>query len=512
MAVKLFGFEIRTPSEQNRELKSFVPKETTSDDGSLTVQSGFYGTYLNLEHNAKSDAELIDRYRDMSIHPEVDSAIDDIVAEAIVNDSDAYPIKLDTKNVDQSDTVKKKLEEEFRNILKVLKFKENSYDIFRNWYVDGRLYYHVIIDNSKPKEGIKELRRVDPRKIKKIREIEKKDKSVKGENYSLVSDVKEYYIFNDKGIVSGDTASGIPITLDSITYVPSGLKDSKRNYTIGHLHKAIKPLNQLRLVEDSVVIYRWTRAPERRVFYIDVGNLPKAKAEQYLSDIMTKYKNKIVYDGATGEVRDDRKHLSMLEDFWFPRREGGRGTEIETLPGGSNLGEMDDVIYFQKKLYKSLNVPISRLEPENSIQLGRATEISRDEYKFNRFIVRLRNSFSYLFMDLLKKQLILKGIITPTEWEEISEDIILDYTQDSYYTDIKNTEMLRDKITLIGEMEGMIGTYYSKEWVKRNILKMNDEEIKKMDDQIQKESETDEPEQPKDSEESDGEDGGGFNF
>jgi hypothetical protein len=507
MAVKLFGFELRTPAEQKRELKSFVPKDSTTDDGSLTVQSGFYGTYLNLENTAKSDAELIDRYRDMSIHPEVDSAIDDIVAESIVNDSDDYPIKIDTKNLDVTATVKKKIEEEFKNILRLLKFKENGYDIYKSWYVDGRLFYHIIIDNSKPKEGIKELRRVDPRKIKKIREVEKKEKSVGGTEVPLVSGVKEYYIFNDKGVISGDQASGIPITVDSICYVSSGLKDAKRQHSIGHLHKVIKPLNQLRLVEDSVVIYRWTRAPERRVFYIDVGNLPKQKAEQYLSDIMTKYKNKIVYDGNTGEVRDDRKHLSMLEDFWFPRREGGRGTEIETLPGGSNLGEMDDVIYFQKKLYKSLNVPISRLEPENSIQLGRATEISRDEYKFNRFIVRLRNTFSNLFLDLMKKQLILKGVITPDEWENMSEDLILDYTQDSYYTDVKNTEMLRDKITLIGEMEGMIGKYYSEEWVKRNILKMNDEEINDMEKQLKKEAETAEPE-PQETDGDDSDDGG----
>jgi len=334
MAVKLFGFEISRPKEQERELKSFVPRETVNDEGSLTVQSNFYGTYLNLDNNAKSDSELIDRYRDMSIHPEVDSAIDDIVAEAIVNDTDEYPIKLLTKNVNQSETVKKTISEEFSKILRLMKFRENGYDIFRNWYIDGRLYYHIIIDPNKPKEGIKELRKIDPRKIKKIREIEKKDRKQGETNVSLISNVKEYYIYNDKGIINGDTAGGIPITLDSVAYCPSGLKDGKRNYVIGHLHKAIKPLNQLRLVEDSVVIYRWSRAPERRVFYIDVGNLPKMKAEQYLNDIMTKYKNKIVYDGSTGEVRDDRKHLSMLEDFWFPRREGGRGTEIETLPGG----------------------------------------------------------------------------------------------------------------------------------------------------------------------------------
>lgn len=497
MAVKLFGFEISRPKEQEKELKSFVPKEGMNDEGSLTVQSNFYGTYLNLDNNAKSDSELIDRYRDMSIHPEVDSAIDDIVSEAIVNDTDEYPIKILTKNVNQTTSVKKAISDEFSSILRIMKFRENGYNIFRDWYIDGRVYFHIIVDTNRPKDGIKEIRKIDPRKIKKIREIEKQDKKQGETKVPLVSKVKEYYIFNDKGVMNGgDTASGIPITLDSIAYCPSGLKDGKRNYVIGHLHKAIKPLNQLRLVEDSVVIYRWSRAPERRVFYIDVGNLPKMKAEQYLNDIMTKYKNKIVYDGSTGEVRDDRKHLSMLEDFWFPRREGGRGTEIETLPGGSNLGEMDDVLYFQKKLYKALNVPISRLEPENSIQLGRATEISRDEYKFNRFIVRLRNAFTVLFMDLLKKQLILKGIIAPEDWEALSEEIILDYTQDSYYTEIKNTEMIRDRITLAGEMADFIGTYYSKDWVRRNVLKMSDDEI----DQMQKEMDAEKPEEPKQDE------------
>jgi hypothetical protein len=513
MAVKLFGFEIKKSNEETRELKSIVPKENISDDGSLVVQSNFYGTYLNLDNNAKSDAELIDRYRDMSIHPEIDSAIDDIVSEAIVSDTLDYPVKIDTKNVKLSAGVKNKISNEFSEILKMLRFKENGYEIFRSWYVDGRIYYHIIIDNGKPKEGIKELRKVDPRKIKKIREVETEDKKVNGTTVPLVSNVKEYYIFNDDGVVSasGESATGVPISVDSIAYAPSGLRDAKRNYTIGHLHKAIKPLNQLRLVEDSVVIYRWTRAPERRVFYIDVGNLPKVKAEQYLNDIMTKYKNKIVYDGSTGEVRDDRKHLSMLEDFWFPRRDGGRGTEIETLPGGSNLGEMDDVIYFQKKLYKALNVPISRLEPENSIQLGRATEISRDEYKFNRFVVRLRNSFSYLFSDLLKKQLILKGIISPEEWDEISEQIFFDYTKESYYAEVKESEILRDRVALVGEMGDLIGQYYSKEWIKRNILRMNDDEIREMDKQIESEKEVEEPSQPE------GEDGendteNSFNF
>ena len=494
MAIKLFGFNISRSSEENKQVRSFVPREDQTDDGALTVQSGFSGTYLELENNAKSDAELINKYREMVMHPEVEIAVDDITSEAIVHDTIEYPVKIHTKNI-KSAPLRKTIEEEFNNILKLLKFKERGYDIFRNWYVDGRLFYHIIINDSKPKEGIKELRNIDPRKIKKVKQV-KKDKISPQDPVNtagLVSKQEEYYIYNQKGIVNSEGVNGLPITVDSICHVTSGLKDGRRNYVVSHLHKAIKPLNQLKLVEDSVVIYRWTRAPERRVFYIDVGNLPKQKAEQYLSEIMTKHKNKIVYDGTTGEVRDDRKHLSMLEDYWFPRREGGRGTEIETLPGGTNLGEMDDVNYFLKKLYKSLNVPISRLEPENTMQLGRAQEISRDEYKFNRFIIRLRDKFSDLFTDLLKKQLVLKGYISLDEWKEMSQDIIFDFTQDSYYTEIKNAEMLRDRIALVSEMQDYIGKYYSNEWVRRNILKMTTSEIKQMDSQIKKEMESENP-------------------
>jgi hypothetical protein len=480
MEVKLFGFTLLKTAEENKELKSFVPPESMNDDGSLTVSSNFYSTSFNLENNAKSDHELIDRYRDMSIHPEVEIALDDIVSEAIVNEADENPVKLLLKNVNQSSAVKKALQEEFDNVLRLLNFNRNGYEIFRSWYIDGRQYWHIIINPNKVKDGIQELRRIDPRKIKKVKQIEK-DTKTQGK---LVKKVNEYYIYNEKGLSNGDKTTGIPISQDSIAHVTSGLKDAKRQYVIGHLHKAIKALNQLQMVEDSVVIYRWTRAPERRVFYIDVGNLPKMKAEQYIADIMNRYKNKVAYDAATGEVKDDRRHMSMLEDFWFPRREGGRGTEIETLPGGSNLGEMDDVLYFQKKLYKSLNVPISRLEPEQSLALGRATEINRDEYKFNRFIVRIRNQFSELFMDLLKKQMILKGIITPEEWKTISQEIIFDFTQDSYYSEIKNTEMIRDRVALLSEMTDYMGKYYSHQWVQRNILKFSDEEINDMRKEI----------------------------
>jgi hypothetical protein len=483
MEVKLFGFTLLKTAEQTKELKSFVPPQSMTDDGSLTVSSNFYNQTLNLENTAKSDSELIDRYRDMSIYPEVEVAIDDIVSEAIVNEADENPVKLLTKNIDQSDAVNKKLVEEFENVLTLLNFNRNGYDIFRSWYIDGRIFYHIIIDEKKSKDGIKELRKIDPRCIKKVKQIEK-DQKTQGK---LVKSVKEYYIYNEKGLKLGDKTSGIPITTDAIAHVASGLKDNRRNHVIGHLHKAIKALNQLKMVEDSVVIYRWTRAPERRVFYIDVGNLPKLKAEQYIADIMNRYKNKVAYDATTGEVKDDRRHMSMLEDFWFPRREGGRGTEIETLPGGSNLGEMDDVVYFQKKLYKSLNVPISRLEPEASIAIGRAQEINRDEYKFNRFIVRLRNQFSELFLDLLKTQVLLKGIVTPDEWEVISQKLIFDFTQDSYYSEIKNTEMIRDRIDLLSNMTDYMGKYYSHKWVQRNLLKFSDEEIAQMRKEIDEE-------------------------
>jgi len=485
MEVKLFGFTLLKTAEQSKESKSFIPPESMNDDGSLHVSTNFYTTTYNLENNAKSDAELIDRYRDMSIHPEVEIAIDDIVSEAIVNEADQNPVKLLTKNVNQPASVKKALVEEFDNVLSLLNFNRAGYDIFRNWYIDGRIYFHIIINQSKPKDGIIELRKIDPRKIKKVKHIEKDEKT----QGKLVKSVSEYYIYNEKGLSNGDKTTGIPISPDSIAHVNSGLRDARRQYVIGHLHKAIKALNQLQMVEDSVVIYRWTRAPERRVFYIDVGNLPKVKAEQYIADIMNRYKTKVAYDAATGEVKDDRRHMSMLEDFWFPRREGGRGTEIETLPGGSNLGEMDDVVYFQKKLYKSLNVPISRLEPEQSLALGRATEINRDEYKFNRFIVRLRNQFSELFLDLLKKQMILKGIVTPEEWKTISQQVIFDFTQDSYYSEIKNTEMIRDRVALLSEMTDYMGKYYSHTWVQRNILKFSDDEINNMRKEILAEQE-----------------------
>ena len=481
MEVKLFGFTLLKTDEKQKPLTSFVPAERTNDDG-LTVSSNFYSTSLNMESTAKSDSELINRYRDMSIYPEVEIAIDDIVSEAIVTESDGEsPVRLGTRNLDLSDSVKEKIVEEFDNVLRLLNFNRMGYDIFKSWYVDGKLFYHIIIDENKRKEGIKELRKIDPRLIKKVKHVEKdldKNRNI------LVKGVKEYYLYNEKGLGGPDKQTGIPISVDAIAHVTSGLRDSRKQHSIGHLHKAIKALNQLKMVEDSVVIYRWTRAPERRVFYIDVGNLPKLKAEQYIGDIMNKYKNKVAYDASTGEVKDDKRHMSMLEDFWFPRREGGRGTEIETLPGGSNLGEMDDVLYFQKKLYKSLNVPISRLEQDAGMQLGRATEISRDEMKFNRFIVRLRSKFNDLFFDLLKKQLILKGIIAPEDWGTIEQNLIFDFTQDSYYAEIKNTEMISFRVDLLSNMTDYIGKYYSSKWIMTNLLKFTEDEMKQMKKEI----------------------------
>ncbi len=480
MEVKLFGFTLLKTEDEKKELQSFVAPEGTNDDANLTVSSNFYSTSLNLDNTAKSDSELINRYRDMSIYPEVEIAVDDIVSEAIVNESDQNPVKLLTKNLKLSDPVKKKIVEEFDSVLELLNFNRAGYDIFKSWYVDGRLFYHIIIDPNKTKEGIKELRKIDPRLIKKVKHVNKEIKN----QQTLVKNVKEYYLYNEKGLGGPDKQSGIPIEVDSIAHITSGLRDSRKNHSIGHLHKAIKALNQLKMVEDSVVIYRWTRAPERRVFYIDVGNLPKMKAEQYIGDIMNRYKNKVAYDANTGEVKDDRKHMSMLEDFWFPRREGGRGTEIETLPGGSNLGEMDDVIYFQKKLYKALNVPISRLEQDAGMQLGRATEISRDEMKFNRFVTRLRSKFNEIFLDLLKKQLILKEIIAVDEWKHIQQNLIFDFTQDSYYAEVKNSEMLRDRVDLLSNMTDYVGRYYSTKWVMQNILKFSETEIDDMKKEI----------------------------
>ena len=478
---ELFGFKItRADTEQKEELKTFVPPQT--DDGAVEIApGGSYGTFVDLDGTAKSEAELVTRYREMSMQPECDSAVEDIVNEAIVMD-DENPIEIVLDSLKQPASIKNKIREEFETVLEMLDFSNKGYDIFRRWYVDGRIYHHIIIDDKSPRDGIQELRYIDPRKIRKVREkSKKKDPRTGATIYNR--EEKEYYLYNPKGITSSAT-QGIKIAVDSISHVHSGLMDTRNNMVLGHLHKAVKPLNQLRMLEDATVIYRLARAPERRIFYIDVGNLPKMKAEQYLRDMMVKHKNKLVYDAATGEVRDDRKFMTMLEDFWLPRREGGRGTEITTLPGGQNLGEMEDVDYFRRKLYKSLNVPVTRMEADNQFNLGRASEITRDEIKFNKFVKRLRNRFTHLFDGLLEIQLVLKGVLSRSEWEEMRNTIHYDFKEDNYFSELKQSEIMTERLRLAGEIDPLVGKYYSMKWVRENILRMTEEEIKDVDSEI----------------------------
>ena len=483
---ELFGFEIK---KKIAEPISFAPKQT--DDGAVVVaEGGVYGTYVDLDGSIRTEAELVNKYREMSMHPEVDMAIDDIVNEVITQEPEVEPVELILDGIEGlPDKVKKIFIEEFKEVLNLLEFNQLSYEVFRRWYVDGRLYYHVIIDEKAQNLGIQELRYIDPRKIRKVREVRKKKLQ---DNQTANKTSSEYYIYNDKGFAKTAGNSSIPtnnigglkIAKDSIVHCTSGITSLNGDLVQSYLHKAIKPLNQLRSMEDSLVIYRISRAPERRIFYIDVGNLPKMKAEQYLRDIMTKFKNKLVYDSATGEIRDDRKFMTMLEDFWLPRREGGKGTEITTLPGGQNLGQMDDVIYFQKKLYKSLNVPISRLDPEAQFNFGRATEITRDEVKFAKFINRLRIKFSTLFSKILERQLILKGIITPEEWDEIRNLIRFKFSQDNYFAELKEAEILNNRLSALQQIDNFAGKYYSHEWIRRQVLRQTDEEIEEIDEQI----------------------------
>jgi len=478
--MELFGFQItRTDKKETEELETFVPPQT--EDGAVEIAPGAsYGTYVDLEGTAKSEAELVTRYREMSLQPEADSAVEDIVNEAIIMDDQAYPIEIVLDDLKQPQSVKKKIREEFDNVLKLMDFGNRGYELFKRWYVDGRMYHHIIIDEENPREGIKELRYIDPRKIRKIREpVKTKDPRT---GAVLYKKYKEYFLYNHKGITS--TNQGIKIAVDSINLVTSGLMDARNNMVLGYMHKAIKPLNQLRMLEDATVIYRLSRAPERRIFYIDVGNLPKMKAEQYLRDMMIKHKNRLVYDAQTGEVRDDRKFMTMLEDFWLPRREGGRGTEITTLPGGQNLGEMDDVDYFRKKLYKALNVPMTRMETDNQFNLGRASEITRDELKFSKFIKRLRNRFSHMFDDLLEIQLVLKGITTRQEWAEMKNQIYFDFINDNHFEELKQNEIMTERLRLANEIDPLIGKYYSLKWVRENVLHMTEEEIKSVDQEI----------------------------
>ena len=487
----LFGFTIaRDQSEQEKSVQqSFTPP--VSDDGALTIQSAaYYGTYVDLDGTAKNEVELISRYREMAMQPEIESAIDDIVNEAIVKDDDGKITEIVLDNLDQPEKIKKAIKAEFQTILNLLNYGNMAQDVFRRYYIDGRLFYHMIIDKDNPVAGIKELLYIDPRKLRKVREIKKQKDDRTG--VDLVNTVNEYYIYNDK-VVSGGSSNygpvGVRITTDSIISVTSGLMDARRAVVLSYLHKAIKPLNQLRMIEDATVIYRISRAPERRIFYIDVGNLPKLKAEQYLRDIMVKYKNKLVYDANTGEVRDDRKFLSMMEDFWLPRREGGKGTEITTLPGGQNLGELEDVKYFQKKLYGALSVPVSRLEPNQAFSLGRTTEITRDELKFSKFVARLRNKFSDTFNQALRVQCVLKGICTVEEFDDFKQYIHYNFIQDNNFEELKDAELMTNRLTLLGSVDAYTGRYFSQAWIQRNVLRLTDDEIKEMQIEMDDEKE-----------------------
>jgi hypothetical protein len=497
MAIKLFGFTLGSKDvvqEQKPEQRSFALPNDALDDGAVTItQNAYYGTYVDLEGSVRNELELITRYREMANHPELEQAIDDIVNEAITHDVTGRTVDLVLDNLKQPESVKRKILEEFENVLKMLNFSNLADDLFKRWYIDGRIYFHVVVDEKDPKRGIQELRYIDPRKIRKVREVIK-DRDPKT-GAQVIKSIAEYYVFSDRGTTtqtySANVNAGLRIAPDAVINVNSGLMDAKNTFVISYLHKAIKPLNQLRMVEDAVVIYRLSRAPERRVFYIDVGNLPKGKAEQYLRDIMIKYKNKLVYDASTGELRDDRKHMSMLEDFWLPRREGGKGTEITTLPAGQNLGELEDVKYFRQKLLQSLNVPISRLEPQQGgmIGLGRVSEVTRDEVKFTKFIVRLRNKFSQIFDHALGTQLALKGICTQDEWEEFKEDIYYDYKKDNNFTELRDAELLRERLGLLATVDPYLGRYYSAKWVKKHVLQMTDEDMEQMQEEIDEEQE-----------------------
>ena len=484
--VQLFGFEISRKKQQDQEEKNKSFALPQNDDGAVTIQSGaYYGTYVDLDGVVRNEIELITRYREMAMQPELETAIDEIVNEAIVNDDSESGVELDTDELKQPENIKKKIREEFDYVLKLLDFGNMGHELFRRWYTDGRLFYHVIIDDKSPQKGIQELRYIDPRRIRKIREIQKAKDTESG--MEIIKSMKEYYLYNERGMIGAHSNLGTKIAIDAVVNVNSGLMDSKRAMVLSYLHKAIKPLNQVRMVEDATVIYRLSRAPERRVFYIDVGNMPTIKAEQYLRDVMVKYRNKLVYDSSTGEIKDDRKHLSMLEDFWLPRREGGKGTEITTLPGGMNLGELEDVKYFEKKLYKALGVPMSRLEQSQGFSLGRSTEITRDELKFTKFVNRLRNKFSTLFDELLKLQLVLKKICTEEEWKEFKENIWYDYKKDNNFTELKEAELLQNRITTLQLVDPYVGRYYSMAWVRKNVLQMEDDEIEEIMQQIEEE-------------------------
>ena len=491
--LKLFGFEIRRANKtvDKELLPSIVPPTDEDGAGYVTAAGAHYGTYVNIgddDKKSKDDFQLIRQYRQVATHPEVDAAVEDIVNEAITMSDDEKSLELVLDNVDAPDNIKKQMREEFDTVYNMLDFNNMGHDIFKRWYTDGRMYHHLVVDEKNPKLGIQEIRNIDAAKIRKVKEIKKRKDTATGA--TIIEKVNEFFLYQDK---PGSTNQGVKLSNDSVSYVTSGLLDEERRKVVSHLHKALKPINQLRMMEDSLVIYRLARAPERRIFYIDVGNLPRGKAEEYMKNIMAKYRNKLVYDADSGAIRDDRKHMSMLEDFWLPRREGGRGTEISTLPGGENLGQIDDIIYFQKRLYRSLNVPINRLEQEAQFSLGRSTEINRDELKFQKFIDRLRARFSMLFYGILKKQLLLKNIITEEDWENWKSNIIIEYARDNHFTELKDAEILRERIQTLEQIQQYVGEYYSKEWVMKNVLMFSDDEIENLQKQIDDEGPQEEP-------------------
>ena len=476
--MKIFGLEI-TKKQAEPPVSVVSPY---NDDGSTVVTSaaaGYYAQVLELEGRIKNENDLIRRYREVSQYSDTDSAIEDIVNEAIVSEEDKAPVEINLDDLKLSDSIKTKITEEFNNVLNLLAFNEKGHDLFRTWYIDGRIFFHILVDEKNPKNGIVELRPIDPRKIRKIKNV-KKEKNDKG--VEIVKSVEEYYLYNDKGITE-TTVQGVKLPVDSVIQAPSGLVDANTGMVLGYLHKAIKLVNQLKMMEDALVIYRISRAPERRIFYVDVGNLPKIKAEQYVNDLMNKFRNKVVYDATTGEVRDDRKHLSMMEDFWMPRREGGKGTEITTLPGGQTLGQIEDIQFFQNKLFQALNVPMSRLKGDNAFNIGRSSEITRDEIKFNKFVQRIRNKFSNLFIEALRVQLILKGIIRADEWDQYKQFIRFDFMRDNYYSELKDNEILQGRLNTLQSIDPFVGKYYSIEWVKKNVLQMSDEDIRDIEKQ-----------------------------
>ena len=489
--IKLFGFEIKR-AKKKEDITSIVPPRDDEGGSYATVSGSHYGQYLNLgDDDSKDNYQLIMKYRGNAMHPEVDAAIEDIVNEAITGSELEQTLDINLEEVETSDSIKKSIKEEFDNIYGMLNFKELGHDVFRRWYVDGRLYHHLIVNEDNPKEGIQEIRPIDAAKMRKVKKVKYKKDLETGAK--IVEKTEEFFIYQEK---PGASNSGVKMTNDSVSYVTSGQLSEDRKKIVSHLHKALKPINQLRMMEDALVIYRLARAPERRVFYVDVGNLPRGKAEEYLKSIMSKYRNKLVYDAATGQIKDDRKHMSMLEDFWLPRREGGTGTSIETLPGGENLGQIDDVVYFQRRMYRSLNVPLSRLDTEAVANfIGRSSEINRDELKFQKFINRLRARFAHLFYGILKKQLILKGICTEQDWDQWKNDITVDFIRDNHFTELRDMEVLRERLQTLDQIQNYVGEYYSKDWVQKNILMLSDEDIENMNKDMDDEGDDEEPPQ-----------------